>query len=117
MPKLQADRVEPFFKEVVEEAYGPLARLLRGCRCVRPVCNNPGEIHHVRPRGAGGKEKKNIVPLCHECHMELHNLGRATWEERYGIDLGTIATIIYDVWVAVRGGVDDAGQTSNGAEK
>ena len=54
-------------------------------KCVHP--------HHLR---ALGKEKRQLpnpkhfltVPLCPDCHREVHNIGLIEFNKRYDIDLG-----------------------------
>lgn len=42
--------------------------------------------HHLITRGAGGSnEKVNLIYLCAEHHVEVHNIGRWSFVERYGI--------------------------------
>jgi hypothetical protein len=43
--------------------------------------------HHVKTRGAGGKDAQNLVPLCVVHHQELHDTGRTSFETKYGLDL------------------------------
>lgn len=53
---------------------------VRKMACV--ACGYPrSNVHHVKTRGAGGGDIGNIVPLCHECHMRLHRVGRSTFEK------------------------------------
>lgn len=56
------------------------------------------DCHHVKSRGAGGKERENIVPLKHKFHMELHNIGRHTFAKKYGIDLKEHAIRITELY-------------------
>jgi len=51
--------------------------------CVR--CLERGEVrlaehvHHVRPLVAGGtNERENLMPLCRQCHAEIHTAANAT---------------------------------------
>jgi len=49
-----------------------------GHRCRVPGCgrNRFIEVHHVRPRAAGGLNRpENLVTLCSACHGVLHELG------------------------------------------
>lgn len=47
--------------------------------------------HHVRQNTGGGTGLKPsdfwCVPLCVAVHNEFHQIGRETWERKYGIDL------------------------------
>jgi hypothetical protein len=55
------------------------------------VCWGPVEFHHVKTRGAGGKDRGNGVGLCTTGHRSFHDLGRATFDARYAIDLAHVA--------------------------
>ena len=68
-------------------AYGSQerARAVQAMSCV--VCGAlPSQNAHARGRGAGGGAE-DIVPLCMAHHREQHDVGIATFEERYSIDL------------------------------
>lgn len=53
--------------------------------------------HHVRSRGAGGRDHKNIVPLCRKHHTELHTIGKVTFEDKYKLgELILLAGRIYE---------------------
>ena len=65
--------------------------------CVIPGCDQLGEAHHVKTRGAGGSDKDQI-PMCHDHHMEGHTGGWKTFEEKYSINLRVIADVIYQAW-------------------
>ena len=42
--------------------------------CGHPFPNGGAHIHHVTSRGAGGEGSlENLVTLCFDCHMKLHN--------------------------------------------
>ena len=50
------------------------------------VCGKvgPGDIHHVKSRGAGGKDDLwNIMPLCRQCHCDIHRVGMKYHAENY----------------------------------
>ena len=38
------------------------------------ICSNDGtDLHHIKPRGAGGTDKQfNLITLCRECHELAH---------------------------------------------
>jgi hypothetical protein len=62
------------------------------------------DVAHVRSRGAGGLDHRNVVPLCHTHHCEQHAVGRRTFERRHNIDLEVLAGV-YDMrWQAHRAG-------------
>lgn len=59
-----------------------------------PCCNcgNPAsEAHHVNDVGSRGMGQKTddyrCVPLCHTCHMQGHDGGWITWQEKNRVDL------------------------------
>lgn len=55
--------------------------------------------HHVRTRGAGGRDKSNLVPLCRKHHTELHTIGRYTFEDKYKLgDLQMRAERLYETY-------------------
>lgn len=72
--------------------------------CVVRYCHRPSENAHVAPKSeAGGTSRKAdakwIVPMCRQHHrVELHNLGRETFEATYGIDLTREAIAINAIW-------------------
>jgi 5-methylcytosine-specific restriction endonuclease McrA len=48
-----------------------------GCPCCiwcgKPLLSG-ADLHHVIRRSKGGQDQpNNLVTLCHECHMKLHN--------------------------------------------
>lgn len=73
------------------EAFGEQAALCRRRPCAVPGCRNrPSVPHHTLSRGAGGKDSA-CVPLCWNHHEEAHH-GQASFELRYGLDLGAEAS-------------------------
>jgi hypothetical protein len=69
-----------------------------GCITPRQSCSGPIDLHHVKSRGAGGKDKANLVPLCHAHHMEGHTRGWVTFQNRYEVDLQRIAVNIWSAY-------------------
>ena len=53
---------------------------------------------HVKTVGSGGVDAENIVPLCHYHHVECHNIGILTFQEKYNIDLKLIAIDVYQAF-------------------
>ena len=58
----------------------------------------PTEAAHVKSRGAGGNDVGNVVPLCHEHHVEQHTIGIRSFEQRYNLELALVAGAIEQVW-------------------
>lgn len=73
-----------------EVEFGPQADLCRTLPCCACGERAPSDPHHVRSRGAGGKDS-DCAPLCRECHGHLHQVGIRAFEESRGIDLAEIA--------------------------
>ena len=71
-----------------------------GCITPRRECSGPIDLHHVKSRGAGGKDQANLVPLCHYHHMNGHSRGWQTFQKQYDVDLRHIATRLWETWVA-----------------
>lgn len=70
--------------------YGPWYYVVCGMECC--VCGSAGWwAHHVKSVGAGGLDAENCAPLCMAHHAEVENIGRKTFEKKYGVDLETIA--------------------------
>ena len=64
-------------------------KTLRGSPCL--VCRRGAEAHHLQrgeQRGVGYRTGDNwAVPLCHDCHMKLHQFGdEQTWWDLEGVD-------------------------------
>ena len=58
--------------------------LINEMRC--EICLQPhSERHHIKTRGSGGKDEGNIIYLCRQHHAEVHNAGRWTFAEKYGL--------------------------------
>lgn len=71
--------------------FGHRARWLMDMPCCVPGCSlHSGPPHHVKTRGAGGT-KRNQVPICWEHHMEIHSLGKTSFERKYGLNLTELA--------------------------
>ncbi len=65
--------------------------LLSGVNCIGVVC-----AHHVKTRGAGGRDEANLLPLCVQHHQEIHSLGRTTFERRYQMNLDSEAQSLFE---------------------
>ena len=49
-------------------------------------CMGDVVAHHVKSKGAGGKDRGNCIPLCALHHREWHDKGRISWQMKYNID-------------------------------
>lgn len=84
---------------------------IRGQSCL--TCGSPGEAHHLQfaqPRALGKKTgDQYCVPLCHLCHMTLHNQGvpERTWWAMRGIQPLVWAENEYNQWVKENGELPD----------
>ena len=59
---------------------------IRGQRCIVKICKKPGEPAHLKTRGSGGYDRKNIVPLC-RFHHQCQEGKTEAFELEYGLDL------------------------------
>lgn len=50
-------------------------------------CRGPLEAAHVKSRGAGGDDRRNVVPLCQRAHRQQHTWGIRTFELFWLVDL------------------------------
>ena len=94
------------FPKTVDESYRRWIRerpcLLReGQHLGVYVCYGRIEPDHVRARGPGGPDRKNLVPLCAKHHRRKHDMGRKSFEEYYRIDLAAKA-LDFDEWYTER---------------
>ena len=83
-----------------DEQFGPEAfqKWVRAQTCCVPDCGGwPPELAHVKSRGAGGTWE-DIVPLCTRHHREQHDMGIASFQERYGFDMRVQAEDIQRRW-------------------
>lgn len=62
---------------------------VRGLRCAVRECRNfPSENAHCATGGVARKaDAKTILPLCFWHHIDLHQMGQATFQTTFGIDL------------------------------
>jgi len=93
----KGDRPRPVSAEYAEnnERIFGYRRFTRDIGCL--VCGAwMPDLHHVKSRGAGGKDEKNIVPLCRVHHTECHTIGRLTFEDKH--KLGDLKIRAEQIW-------------------
>jgi hypothetical protein len=54
--------------------------------------------HHTVSKGAGGSDL-SCVPLLHELHVECHNIGQETFQEKYDINFKEIRLKLLEQWI------------------
>ena len=71
-----------------EIQFGQAAEIVRWMPCRVPGCRSgpPSDPHHDPSRAAGGTSS-DLLPLCHQHHLEVHAAGCKTFEAAYGINL------------------------------
>ncbi len=50
-------------------------------------CDGPVQVCHVKSRGAGGDDRRNVIAMCAKGHDEQHRIGIRSFEKRWGVDL------------------------------
>ena len=56
------------------------------------VCDGPIDPHHIKSRGAGGKNEGNTVGLCRRAHDQFHTMGAKSFPLAYNINLWEMAS-------------------------
>lgn len=74
------------------------AEFVKGLPCC--ACGRwPSDNHHTENGGMSRKAGYlTIVPLCGMCHRLLHNVGKKSFETRYGLSLPTQAKLTEMLW-------------------
>ena len=87
----------PDYKPIEDDprAYMDWVTHTQPCLVSKRLMSDP---HHVRSKGAGGKERDNIAPLQRRWHTELHQIGKKAFEKKYGINLKVEAERITRVY-------------------
>lgn len=65
--------------------------------CLVPGCPNKSSYHHVRSRGAGGRDEFNLIPLCISEHHTsgIHTMTNEDFETKYHLpDLKSLAIVL-----------------------
>ena len=74
--------------------------------CVHICFTAVRQVCHVKSRGAGGDDRKNVVAMCPRAHAEQHRIGIRSFECRWNVDLKLEADQLFRGWVD-RGGAHD----------
>lgn len=62
------------------------------------------QVMHIKARGMGGKGQKcddagGCITACFDCHIvQSHNMTKAEFEEKAGVNLDEIATHVWEAW-------------------
>ena len=103
-PKVGGRRFKASKDESALEATRSRPCLLRGKRCkvgrwkgayptttlveeeYAHVCGGEVQAHHIETKARGGADTPdNLWPLCAVAHAELHSIGQAEFEQRWGV--------------------------------
>ena len=86
MPKVKIERSDKYL------AY------IRTLPCT--ICRSRSIAHHTQTGGMGIKGSDYLtIPLCGDHHLEVHQWGRRTFEEHYGIAQENIAKQLLQKWM------------------
>lgn len=85
------------------EQFGPIRDYVVAMPCCVPACTAiaPSDPAHVRSRGAGGKWRNNIIPLCRLHHTEQGQLGDITFQALHKFDMSLIAHAVTHAYEAM----------------
>jgi hypothetical protein len=76
-------------------------------------CIGPVQVCHVKSRGAGGDDRRNVIALCAMAHDEQHRIGIPAFEKRWGVNLKAEAERLDHEYVRSGGGPPER-ETPNG---
>lgn len=63
----------------------------QGCVIDNCDCSGPVDPHHVKTRGSGGDDRREIVmPLCRWHHVEAGTIGIRTFIKQYGLEFDKV---------------------------
>lgn len=82
---------------VVDEAFREWIRN-QPCVALGAACLGPVDACHVKSRGAGGADPKNLFSACRKHHAEQHTLGIKSFGAKYGFSLPRVAQQIWIVY-------------------
>lgn len=51
------------------------------------LCLGPVQVCHIKTRGAGGDDRRNVVSMCAGAHDEQHRIGIRSFQKRWDVDL------------------------------
>jgi len=68
---------------------------LQPCLIHRP---RQAHAHHSVAKGARGSDYRS-VPLCFECHSELHQIGAETFAKRHNLDFHSEIIRLLEIYV------------------
>ena len=80
---------------------------IRECPCIACLVTTEFNIiecdpHHVNEKGKGGIGTKcsdyRAIPLCHAHHVEVHQVGRDSFADEYGLDYETVISRLNKIW-------------------
>lgn len=61
-----------------------LIKELKEHSCVTCFKKGPNDVHHITTRGAGGDDiPSNLITLCRQCHIKLHQYGLKKFAWKY----------------------------------
>ena len=86
-----------------QHTYGEYHQWVKTLRC--SVTFRTGvDAHHLKTVKSGGRDYRNLVPLRHDLHMELHTGGISKFERKWDIDLEHTAQDVGDLWDSLTNG-------------
>ena len=83
---------DPEYLKKIEALPCTIATL--GVRATGGGCKGDVVAHHVRTKGAGGRDKGGTIPLCFLHHSEWHDKGRTSFQMKYALDAPKEATLL-----------------------
>lgn len=61
-------------------------------------CMGRIHCHHIKTRGAGGKDESNLLPLCAKHHYELHKIGKDTFAKKYNLNYEYLKRVFFRLY-------------------
>ena len=75
---------DPEYLKLIEAMPCTIATL--GPRATGAGCMGDVVAHHVKTKGAGGKDRGDTIGLCFLHHSEWHDKGRISFQLKYNLD-------------------------------